>query len=76
MAQPAPKSSDSYYQFPFSQPAPAPSPSPSQTPSTQSTSSSKPAVTSDAYCLYTTQGEIICNKKADNLAVAPWGHEK
>jgi hypothetical protein len=74
MAQPAPTSSDSYYQFPLSQPAPAPSPSQTLTPSTQP--SSKPAVTSDAYCLYTAQGEIICNKKADNLAVAPWGHEK
>ena len=74
MAQPTPNSTDSYYQFPVSQPAPAPSPS--QTLSTQSPSPSKPAVTSDAYCLYTTQGEIICNKKADNLAVAPWGREK
>jgi hypothetical protein len=74
MAQPTPKRTDSYYQFPVSQPAPAPSPS--KTPSIQSPSPSKPAVTSDAYCLYTTQGEIICNKKADNLAVAPWGREK
>lgn len=76
MAQPVPTINvDGYYKFPFSGPAPAPAPSPFPS-QTSSPIASKPDVTSDAYCLYTTQGAIVCNKKADNLAVAPWGREK
>jgi hypothetical protein len=70
MAQP--NSTTIYYYSP--QPAP-PSSTPSLTPNTQPLSS-KPAVTSDAYCLYTTQGEVICNKKGEKITIAPWGSEK
>jgi hypothetical protein len=74
MAQPA-----SYFNFPSSQPAPAPSSSPSDqsfAPApTPAPIEAKPAVTSDAYCLYTTQGQIVCSRKADNVAIAPWGSE-
>lgn len=31
--------------------------------------------TKDKYCLYTTQGQIICNKRTENLPIAPWGLE-
>ena len=78
MTQPSPASAESYYKFPFSQPAPAPSQTltPNTQTSTPSTSAFKPDVSSDGYCLYTTQGKIVCNKKADNIAIAPWGIEK
>jgi hypothetical protein len=69
MAQP--KSTYIYY----NSPQPAPASSQTLTPNTQPLSS-KPAVTSDAYCLYTTQGEVICNKKGEKITVAPWGSEK
>lgn len=75
MAQPAP-----YFSFP-STPAPAPAPlettTPVPAPSTQpQVNNTKPEVTTDAYCLYTTQGQIVCSRKADNVAIAPWGSEK
>lgn len=70
MAQPAP-----YFNFPSSQPAPAPAPAPA--PSSQpQVNDPKPEVTTDAYCLYTTQGQIVCSKKANNVAIAPFGSEK
>ena len=62
-----------YYQYPEYPPAPAPSPSPAPT---TTPTQQKPRVTSDTYCLYTTQGQVICSKKADKLAIAPWGNEK
>jgi hypothetical protein len=32
-------------------------------------------VTKDTLCLYTAQGQIICNQRASQLPVAPWGFE-
>lgn len=70
MAQPP-----TYFNFPSSQPTPAPTSTPSSSTQPQ-VNNEKPQVTTDAYCLYTTQGQIICSKKAENVAIAPWGSEQ
>ncbi len=60
-------------------PSPSPVPlveSPAPAPQGKQDLSDRNYVTKDAYCLYTTQGQIICNKKAEKLPVAPWGHEQ
>jgi hypothetical protein len=72
--------SKEYYQFPISQPAQAPAPAPSPIPTQpvegKHNLDDRKYVTKDAYCLYTAQGQMICNKKAEKLPIAPWGSEK
>ena len=78
MSQPA-----AYFQYPS---APAPTPAPTATTPTPAPApapatgkfdlSNREYVTKDTYCLYTAQGQIVCNKRKETLPVAPWGNEK
>lgn len=68
-------SQPTYFKFSSFQHAPAPTPAPLSI-SHPRVNNTKPEVTTDAYCLYTTQGQIVCNKKANNIAIAPFGSEK
>lgn len=83
MAQP----STNYFVFPTPTSTPFTPMTPTSTPSTPFTPLTTPTtsgkldlnnrnyVTKDALCLYTAQGQIICNKNASQLPIAPFANE-
>jgi hypothetical protein len=81
MSQP---SSNAYFVFPSpspnpSPPAPTPKPAPASSPKWGKWDlTNREYVTSDTYCLYNTQGQMVCSKRSNasntNL-IAPFGNE-